>query len=147
MQYVTLNPKEFPASATDAEVEKYYTEHVSEFETPRQVRAAHILARVPETGGSDAEDKARAKIADAIRRAKAGEDFGKLAQEISEDSGRRRHAAAIWAWWARARWCPQFEQALFALKKGEVSRRAGPHPVRLPRDQGGRHPGGPRASP
>src|SRR4029077_10456374 len=87
VQYVTFNPKDFPGTGTDADVEKVYTEHASEFETPRQVRAAPVLVRVPETGGSAGEDKARAKVADVIRRAKAGADFGKLAQEVSEDTG------------------------------------------------------------
>jgi peptidyl-prolyl cis-trans isomerase D len=127
VQYVTLNPKDFPASATDAEVEKYYTEHLSEFETPRQVRAAHILARVPETGGSAAEDKARAKIVDAIRRAKAGADFGKLAQEVSEDSATAPRGGDL-GLVGKGEIVPEFEQALFALKKGEVSA----EPVRTP---------------
>ena len=50
------------------------------------------------------EDKARAKVADVIRRAKAGADFGKLAQEVSEDTATAR-AAAIWGWWAKVRSC------------------------------------------
>src|SRR5262249_52992656 len=75
VQYVTLSPKSFTPTVTDAEVEKYYREHAKEFESPRQVRAAHVLVRVPETGGSEAEDKARSKVVDVIRRAKAGEDF------------------------------------------------------------------------
>src|SRR5206468_695795 len=72
---------------SDSEIEKYYAEHGQEFETPKKARAAHILVRVSETGGSEAEDKAKAKIADVIRRAKAGEDFAKLAREVSEDPG------------------------------------------------------------
>ncbi len=127
VQYVTLSPKEVAAPVTDAEVQKFYTEHSSEFESPRQVRAAHVLVRVPETGGSEGEDKARAKIADAIRRAKAGADFGKLAQEISEDPGTAPRGGDL-GLVAKGEMVPQFEQALFALKKGEVS----PEPVRTP---------------
>jgi peptidyl-prolyl cis-trans isomerase D len=127
VQYVTLNPKDFPATVTDAEVEKYYTEHVSEFETPRQVRAAHVLARIPETGGSAGEDKARAKIVDVIRRAKAGADFGKLAQEISEDSATAPRGGDL-GLVGKGEIVPEFEKALFALKKGEVT----PEPVRTP---------------
>src|SRR5207247_1582499 len=63
VQYVTLNPRDVVAPVTDAEVEKFYNEHLKEFETPRQVRAAHVLVRVPETGGSEAEDNARTKVA------------------------------------------------------------------------------------
>jgi peptidyl-prolyl cis-trans isomerase D len=127
VQYVTLNPRDVPATVTDAEVEKYYTEHAKEFETPHQVRAAHILARVPEVGGSEAEDKARAKIADAIRRLRAGQDFGKVAQELSEDPSTAARGGEL-GLVGRGEMVPQFEQALFALKKGEVSS----EPVRSP---------------
>src|SRR6266850_1793495 len=127
VQYVTLSPKSFTPTVTDAEVEKYYREHAKEFESPRQVRAAHVLIRVPETGGSEAEDKARSKVADVIRRAKAGEDFGKLAQQLSEDSGTAPRGGDL-GLVSRGEVVPQFEQALFALKKGEVS----PEPVRTP---------------
>src|SRR2546425_496000 len=84
---VTLSPKDFLKPMTDAAVAQYYREHPKEFEEPKRVHATHVLARVPETGGSEAEDKARAKVADVIRRAKAGEDFAKLAKEASEDPG------------------------------------------------------------
>src|SRR5262247_644033 len=127
VQYVTLSPKSFTGTVTDADVDKYYREHAKEFESPRQVRAAHILVRVPETGGSEAEDKARSKVADAIRRAKAGEDFGKLAQELSQDSGTAPRGGDL-GLVSKGEVVPQFEQALFALKKGEVS----PEPVRTP---------------
>ena len=127
VQYVTLSPKDFAAAVTDAEVEKFYKEHLSEYETPRQVRAAHVLVRVPETGGSEGEDKARTKIADVIRRAKAGADFGKLAQETSEDPATAPRGGDL-GLVGKGEMVPQFEQALFALKKGEVS----PEPVRTP---------------
>ena len=127
VQYVTLNPRDVVAPVTDAEVEKFYNEHLKEFETPRQVRAAHVLVRVPETGGSEAEDNARTKVADVIRRAKAGEDFGKLAQGISEDPATASRGGDL-GLVSRGEMVPQFEQALFALKKGEVS----PEPIRTP---------------
>src|SRR5262245_15445654 len=127
VQYVTLNPKDYPATITDAEVEKFYTEHAIEFEIPRQVRAAHVLARVPETGGSAGEDKARAKIADVIRRAKAGADFGKLAQENSDDTATAPRGGDL-GLVGQGEMVPDFQKALFALKKGEVS----PEPVRTP---------------
>jgi peptidyl-prolyl cis-trans isomerase D len=127
VQYVVLSPRDFTRPATEAEVEKYYTEHAAEFETPREVQAAHVLARVPETGGSAAEDKARAKVADVIKRAKAGEDFAKLARELSEDPGSAKNGGDL-GFVKKGEMVPQFEQALFALKKGELT----PEPVRSP---------------
>jgi peptidyl-prolyl cis-trans isomerase D len=127
VQYVTLVAKDFRPKLSDAEVEKYYTEHIKEFETPRELQARHALVRVGETGGSEAEDRAREKIAALIKRARAGEDFGKLAREISEDPGSKDKGGDL-GWVSPGMMVPQFEQALFALKKGEVS----PEPVRTP---------------
>jgi peptidyl-prolyl cis-trans isomerase D len=127
VQYVAFNPRDFARPPTEAEVEKYYTEHAQEYETPPQARAAHLLIRVPETGGSEAEDKARAQVAEAIRRAKAGEDFAKLAREQSQDPGTAPKGGDL-GFVKRGEMVPQFEQALFALKKGEIS----PEPVRTP---------------
>jgi peptidyl-prolyl cis-trans isomerase D len=127
VQYVTFAPKDFRPQVPEGDVEKYYTEHASEFETPRQVRAAHLLVAVAQTGGSEAEDKARAKVADVIRRVKAGEDFGKLASEVSEDPGSKAKGGEL-GWVKKGEMVPQFEEALFSLKRGEVS----PEPVRTP---------------
>jgi peptidyl-prolyl cis-trans isomerase D len=127
VQYVTLVAKDFTPKLTDAEIEKYYTEHVKDFETPRQLQASHALVRVGETGGSEAEDRARDKIAAVIKRAKAGEDFAKLAREVSEDPGSKDKGGDL-GWVSPGMMVPQFEQALFALKKGEIS----PEPVRSP---------------
>jgi peptidyl-prolyl cis-trans isomerase D len=127
VQYVTLVPKDFTPKLPDAEVEKYYNEHIKEFESPRQLQARHVLVRVGETGGSEAEDRARDKVAEVIKRAKAGEDFAKLAHEVSEDPGSKETGGDL-GWVSPGIMVPQFEQALFALKKGEVS----PEPVRTP---------------
>ena len=127
VQYVTLVAKDFTPKVGDGDVEKYYTEHVKEFETPRQLRASHVLVRVGETGGSEAEDKARDKIADDIRRAKAGEDFAKLAREVSEDPGSKDKGGEL-GWVSQGDMVPPFDQALFAMKKGELSA----EPVRTP---------------
>jgi peptidyl-prolyl cis-trans isomerase D len=127
VQYVTLVAKDFAPKLSDAEVEKYYTENIKDYETPRQLQASHVLVRVGETGGSEAEDKAREKIAAVIKRAKAGEDFAKLAREASEDPGSKDKGGDL-GWVTAGTMVPQFEQALFALKKGEVS----PEPVRTP---------------
>ena len=125
VQYVTLAPKDFRPQLSDADVEKYYNEHVSEFETPPQVHAAHVVVSIPQTGGSEAEDKARDKIADVIRRAKAGEDFAKLATEVSEDPGTKSKGGDL-GWITKGQMVPAFEVAAFALGRGQIS----PEPVR-----------------
>jgi peptidyl-prolyl cis-trans isomerase D len=120
VQYVILSPREFQKPVGDADVERYYKEHASEFETPPQVRVAHVLARIPETGGSEAEDKAKARVADAIRRVKAGEDFAKVAREVSEDPGSATNGGDL-GFVKKGEVVPEFEKAAFALKKGEIA--------------------------
>lgn len=127
IQYVSITPKDVAPKISDADVEKYYTEHLKEFETPAQVHAVHLLVRVADTGGSEAEDRARAKVAEAIKRAKGGEDLGKIAREMSEDPGSKDKGGDL-GWVSKGDMVPQFEQALFALKKGEISA----EPVRTP---------------
>lgn len=127
IQYVTLAPRDFKPSVSDVDVHRYYDAHANEFETPRQVHAAHILVRVPQTGGSEAEDRARAKAADAIRRAKGGEDFARLAMDVSEDDATKQRGGDL-GWVAKGETVPEFEQAVFALKRGDVT----PAPVRTP---------------
>ena len=125
--YVTIPIRDFIKPVAEGDIEKYYAEHGAEFEKAAQVRAAHILARVPETGGSEGEDKARAKIADVLRRVKAGEDFAKLARELSEDPGSKENGGDL-GLVRKGEMVPQFEQAAFAMKAGEVSA----EPVRTP---------------
>lgn len=127
VQYVVVAPNAFPQRVSDADVEAYYKDHGNEFERPHRVRAAHILVRVPDVGGSEAEKKSKAKVEEVIRRAKAGEDFAKLAKEISEDPGSAGTGGDL-GYVARGDLVPPFEQALFALKKGEISL----EPVRTP---------------
>jgi peptidyl-prolyl cis-trans isomerase D len=127
IQYVVVAPNAFTKPVSEAEVEKYYTEHASEFDVPPEAHMYHILARVPQTGGSEAEDRARAKVADAIRRVKAGEDFAKVAREVSEDPGSAPRGGDLGVV-HKGELVPAFEQAAFALRSGEVT----PEPVRTP---------------
>jgi peptidyl-prolyl cis-trans isomerase D len=127
IQYVAVNPRDLTPAVSDADVEKYYAEHGAEFTEPRQARVAHILVRVAETGGSEAEDQARSKAAEAIRRVKAGEDFAKVARELSQDQASAARGGEL-GFIKAGEVVPEFEHVVFALKKGEIS----PEPVRTP---------------
>src|SRR6266851_9144299 len=126
LQYVLLAPSPQAAAVSDAEVDAYYKEHGSEFDEPKRLRIAHVLVRVPPVGGSDAENAAKAKVEDVIKRARAGEDFGKLAREISEDKTSAVQGGDL-GFVGPGELVAPFEQAAFALKKGDVS-----DPVRTP---------------
>src|SRR6266849_6138123 len=126
LQYVIVNPKKLAGTVSDAEAEAYYQEHAAEFEEPKRLRVAHVLVRVPPVGGSEAENAAKAKVEDVIKRAKGGEDFAKLAREISEDKASAVQGGDL-GFVGPGELVAPFEQAAFALKKGEISA-----PVRTP---------------
>ena len=127
IQYVVVSAPVLPQAVSDQDAQAYYDNNIKEYEQLPQVHAAHILVRVPPVGGSEAENKAKAKIEDVLKRARAGEDFAKLAKEISEDTANAQQGGDL-GFVKRGDLVPQFEQAAFALKKGELA----PAPVRTP---------------
>lgn len=84
-------------TATDAEIDAYLAGH-------------------PEI---DVDKKNRAKAEEVLKRAKAGEDFGKLAQEFSTDGSKEKGGDL--GWFGRGAMVPEFENAAYALKPGEIS--------------------------
>jgi peptidyl-prolyl cis-trans isomerase D len=127
IQYVLAVAQPKPQEISDLDAETYYKEHIAEYEEPKRVRIAHVLVRVPPVGGSEAENKAKAKIEDVLKRARAGEDFAKLAREVSEDTSNAQQGGDL-GYVGAGELVPQFEQAAFALKRGELA----PGPVRTP---------------
>ncbi|HZF11767.1 MAG TPA: SurA N-terminal domain-containing protein [Thermoanaerobaculia bacterium] len=68
----------------DKALKDYYAAHVKEYSQPEQAHARHILAKVDD---QHPEAQAKQKIEDAKRRLDKGEDFAKVAKELSEDTG------------------------------------------------------------
>jgi peptidyl-prolyl cis-trans isomerase D len=56
----------------------------------------------------------------ALARVQGGEDFAKVAGEVSEDLGTKEQGGSL-GWVVRGQMVPEFEQALFALPAGGVS--------------------------
>ena len=106
---------------TDDEVRQYYDANLSQYRTPGQVRASHVLLRVD---GDDEEVAARA--AEIAAEARSGADFADLAREHSQDET-NAGAGGDLGLVERGRMVPEFENAAFALAEGEIS-----DPVRSP---------------
>ncbi len=70
-----------------AEVEKFYKEHKMEFSQPATIRASHVLVKFPEQADAAAKARVKKKAEEARARVLKGEDFGKVAREISDDTG------------------------------------------------------------
>lgn len=88
---------------TDKDVKKLYDEYKSTFKSEKEVKAKHIL--VP---SKDKADEVIAKL-------KKGGDFDKLAKEYSKEP-------AELGYFTKRVMVPEFADAAFAMKKGEVSK-------------------------
>lgn len=74
------------------------------------------LASHPEL---DTDKQYLAKAEEVLKRARAGEDFGKLAEEFSSDGSKDKGGDL--GWFGPGQMVKEFEQAAYALKPGEIS--------------------------
>jgi peptidyl-prolyl cis-trans isomerase C len=93
---------------SDADARKFYDGQIGGMRPEEEVRARHILV--------DSKDKAR-EIYEKIAH---GSDFAQLARENSKDPGSKDQGGEL-GFFTRGQMVPQFEEAAFKLKKGEVS--------------------------
>jgi len=81
------------------------------------VDASHILFSIT---NPSKEAEVKAKALEVLKRAKAGEDFGALAKQYSEDTGSASQGGNLGAF-PRGRMVPEFENVAFSMKPGEIS--------------------------
>jgi parvulin-like peptidyl-prolyl isomerase len=95
-------------TATYDEAESYYLTHKGLFSLSSMVHLAHILV--------DSEGQAQ-MVLDQIKR---GEDFGRLASQVSEDMGTKQNGGDM-GWVEKGSVDPALDQEAFALPTGQVS--------------------------
>jgi peptidyl-prolyl cis-trans isomerase C len=118
------------AKVDDAAIQKYYEEHKVDYD---QVTARHILIRVkgapmqaPAGKPELSDEEALAKAQEARKRVVGGEDFAKVAKELSDDTGSASMGGSLGTF-KKGMMVPPFEQAAFAAKIGDIS-----EPVKTP---------------
>jgi peptidyl-prolyl cis-trans isomerase D len=104
----------------DAQIEEYYKSHQSEFAKSEQVRARHILIK-PKTDDDAGWHEAQTRVREIAARAQQpNADFAALAREYSDDTGSKSSGGDL-GWFGKGRMVKEFEDAVFALKEGQVS--------------------------
>jgi peptidyl-prolyl cis-trans isomerase C len=104
---------------SDAEAKDFYTKNPDRFKEEESVRASHILIRVDPNADAAARAKAKATIDSVLKKAKAGEDFGKLAQQYSQDGSAAQGGDLNF--FPKGQMVPEFSNVAFSLKKDQIS--------------------------
>jgi len=93
-------------ASTDTELRRVYDEVAGQQKAEVEAKARHILVA--------SEEEAKA----VIRRLRAGEDFAKVADQVSKDPGSK---GGDLGWFTADRMVPEFSTAAFKLEKGQIS--------------------------
>jgi len=123
VEYVkfTLDELMNKIQVSSEELHKYYDEHKGEFGTPEERRAAHILITVAANASKDQQDAAREKAENLLQQLKkAPAMFADLARQNSQDPGSSAKGGDL-GFIERGMMVKPFEDAVFALKSGEIS--------------------------
>ncbi len=105
---------------TDAEADAFYKANPDKFKQPERVRASHILVKVEADAKQPVIDEKQKQAQAIADRVKKGEDFAKLAAELSEDPTAKENKGDL-DYFTKEQMVPEFSNAAFAMKKDEIS--------------------------
>jgi len=107
---------------TEEEARQYYARHPEDFTDPAAVTLREIFVEVPSTEGNvnvARDEEGQKKIADARARLLKGDDFAKVAAEMS-DSPSKANGGIIGPF-AHSDMSPQLQQMVDKMKPGEIT--------------------------
>ncbi len=121
IRYLLFDPKQYTGQVqvSSKEMEDYYENNKEKFGQPKRVKVRHILIRA-EAKDAEASGLAREKAESVQKEAAAGKNFVQLAKQYSEDPGTKDQGGDL-GYITKGMVVPEFEQAAFSLKPGEVS--------------------------
>ncbi len=106
-------------ASTDAAMQAVYNDAFTKIPAEEEVKAAHILVRA--TAGDDKASKAAEdKIKAVIARLNKGEDFAKVAAEVTEDPSGKANGGDL-GYFTKEQMVPEFANVAFSLDKGKIS--------------------------
>ena len=131
--YAALDPTRLPegesltddevaawAEAREDELRATFDERAASLATPEQVRARHILVLAPSDAAGEELEAARSRAQAARDRIEAGEDFGAVAGEVSDDVSTAASGGDL-GFFERGSNDPAVDDAAFSLELGALS--------------------------
>jgi peptidyl-prolyl cis-trans isomerase D len=108
-------------SVNEADLKTYYEQNTARFGTKEERRASHILITAPASAPAADRAKAKAKAEQLLAEVKkAPATFADVARKNSQDPGSAEKGGDL-DFVTRGAMVKPFEDALFALKKGDIS--------------------------
>lgn len=122
LEYLELAAEDFADQVEVSEemIAEFYENNQSRFMRPEERLASHILISVPAGADEVTVETARDQAAELAEQARAGADFGELAQTHSEDPGSAPQGGDL-GWIEPGVMVQAFEDALYALDSGAIS--------------------------
>ena len=109
-----------------ARVKAYYTENPAAYRSGEKVHARHLLVQVPKAASATDVADAKARAEAYRKQIVDGKSFAEVARANSDDPSTKADGGDL-GWAERGAFVPEFTQAAFNLKVGEVSQ-----PVKTP---------------
>jgi len=116
----TLLQNEGKKAITDQALRAVYDDAVKQMGEQEEVHARHILFRVANPADEKASKEAEDKVKAVIERLNKGEDFAKLANELTEDPSGRNDGGDL-GYFTKDQMVPEFSAVAFKLDKGKIS--------------------------
>ncbi len=104
---------------SDKKVKEHYKENKVRYSTPEQVKARHILIKLPDSAEKEVVKEAEKRLDEIAQKYRDGETFEDLAKQYSEGPSAERGGDL--GFFRRGAMVQSFEEAAFSLKPGEVS--------------------------
>ncbi|MDP3824568.1 MAG: SurA N-terminal domain-containing protein [Burkholderiales bacterium] len=123
IEYLVLDLETVKKTITvnEQDLKSYYDQNASRLGGQEERRASHILIAAPKGAPAAEREKAKAKAEELLAAVKkAPESFADVAKKNSQDPGSAANGGDL-DFFARGAMAKAFEDAAFALKKGETS--------------------------
>jgi peptidyl-prolyl cis-trans isomerase D len=123
IEYLVLDLETVKKSivVNEAELKSYYDQNQARLSGDQERRASHILINAPKTATAAERDKAKARAQELlIQVRKSPASFADVAKKNSQDTG-SAPAGGDLDFFGRGAMVKPFEDAAFALKKGDIS--------------------------
>jgi len=108
----------------DADLDKYYKEHKQEFIEPEKVKVNIIQFKLKDNATPEEKKAQKKKAEQALKRLKKGDDFEKVAKEVSEDE-RTKNSGGNTGFFSKGKrmntYGEKVEEKSFVLKTGQTS--------------------------